>query len=303
MFAAINGTRIFFDVEGMGYVPDGPIMREKPVCFILHGGPGSDHTSYKPVLSPLTEFMQLIYVDNRGSGSSAQGPQSTYTMENNVEDLEALRQYLGLEKIVLHGHSYGGMVALTYAIKYPQHVKGLMLITTTPSFRFIEGAKRILAERGTPEMQEIAAVLWDGAFESAEQLQQFHELLAPMYAYTYNPNPSDKDRQKQIYAQMRLKRSVEALNEGFAGFLRNYDVIDQLSAIQIPTLVIGARHDWITPVEESFVIAENIPGSELVIFENSSHSVFKDDYDRYHSVASSFVQRRLLDKLDNLAAK
>jgi proline iminopeptidase len=302
MFASINGTRLFFDVEGMGFVPDGPVMREKPVCFILHGGPGSDHTSYKPALSPLTEFMQLIYVDNRGCGSSAHGPQSTYTMESNVDDIEALRQYLGLEKIVLHGHSYGGMVALTYAIKYPQHVKGLMLITTTPSFRFIEGAKRILAERGTPEMQEIAAVLWDGAFESAEQLQKFHELLAPMYAYTYNPNPSEKEKQKQIHAQMRLKRSVEALNEGFGGFLRNYDVIDKLSAIEVPTLVIGARHDWITPVEESFVIAENIPGSELVIFEKSSHSVFKDDYDRYHSVASSFVQRRLLGKQDNLAS-
>lgn len=59
MYAQINGTRIFFDVEGMGWVPDGPRLREKPVCFVLHGGPGGDHTGYKPGLSPLADYMQL----------------------------------------------------------------------------------------------------------------------------------------------------------------------------------------------------------------------------------------------------
>ena len=96
MYAQINGTRIFFDVEGMGWVPDGPTLRKKPTCFVLHGGPGGDHTGYKPALSPLSEIMQLVYIDNRGSGRSAVGPSESYSLENNVEDVEALREYLGL---------------------------------------------------------------------------------------------------------------------------------------------------------------------------------------------------------------
>jgi proline iminopeptidase len=188
------------------------------------------------------------------------------------------------------------MVALSYVVKYPQYVKGLLLVTTSPSFRFIEGAKRVLEEKGTPEQREIADVLWRGAFESDEQLQKFHDLLAPMYSTTYNPNPSEEDLQTKLNAQKRMKRSFEALNEGFGGFLLEYDVTDKLSMIQAPTLVIGARHDWITPVEESYVLGENIPDCEWVIFENSSHSVFKDDYDHFHSVAASFLQRRVLSQ-------
>jgi proline iminopeptidase len=295
MFAQINGTRIFFDVEGMGFVPDGPVMREKPVCFVLHGGPGGDHTVFKPSLTPLSELMQLVYIDNRGSGLSDRGPQSSYSLENNVEDLEALRKYLGLEQIVLLGHSYGGMVAMSYAVKYPQNIKGLVLITTSPSSSFIEGAKRIIEERGTPEQKEIATMLWAAVFETPEQLKRFYELMAPLYSFTYDPNPSEEEKQKRINSQLRQKRSIEALNEGFGGFLLEYDVIDRLSAITSPTLIIGARHDWITPVEESFVIAENIAGSELVIFEDSSHSVFKDDYDRFLSVTTSFAQRYFME--------
>ncbi len=108
-------------------------MVEKPVAFVIHGGPGSDHSYYKPWLSPLTDVMQLVYIDHRGQGRSARGPRETYTLENNVEDLEALRDYLGLDKIVLLGASYGGMVALSYAVRYPENVSHLLAISSENS--------------------------------------------------------------------------------------------------------------------------------------------------------------------------
>jgi proline iminopeptidase len=180
MFAKINGTRIFFDVEGMGYVPEGPSLKQKPVCFVLHGGPGGDHTGFKPTMSPLSEYMQLIYIDNRGSGQSDRGPQSTYTLENNIDDLEELRNYLGLDKVVLLGHSYGGMVAQSFAVKYPDSVQGLILITTSPSFEFIEKAMKIVSEIGTTEQQAMAQLVWDAAFESHEQLSWLHCMHIPI---------------------------------------------------------------------------------------------------------------------------
>ena len=70
MYAPIRGTRIYFDIEGAGLVPDGPVMREKPVAFIIHGGPGGDHSGFKPVMSPLSETAQLVYFDHRGQGRS-----------------------------------------------------------------------------------------------------------------------------------------------------------------------------------------------------------------------------------------
>ena len=293
MYALINGTRIFFDVEGMGWVPDGPTLRKKPTCFVLHGGPGGDHTGYKPGLSPLSEIMQLVYIDNRGSGRSALGPSESYSLENNVEDIEALREYLGLEKIVLHGHSYGGMVAQAYALRYPQNVAGLLLLTTSPSHEFIEKAKRIVEEKGTPEMKAIAKVLWEGAFSSKEELTLFYELMAPLYSTTHNPTPTEAERQIAQDARARANRSYQALNEGFGGFLRTFDLREQLPSIQAPTLVMGARHDWITPVEDSEEIAGLIPQSELVIFEQSSHSVVKDEYAHYISIVKDFVLRRI----------
>lgn len=291
MYANINDTRIFFDIEGMGCVPDGPIMRQKPICFILHGGPGGDHTSYKPALSPLADIMQLVYIDNRGSGLSARGPQSTYTLENNVADIEALRQYLGLDKIVLFAHSYGGKVAMTYATRYSQNLQGLLLLTTSPSYKYVEKAKQIVEERGTEEQKKMAKILWEGAFTSNEQLNDYYRIMGPLYSVSQAKNPVPKE--ESDHAQARANRSYEALNEGFKGFLRDFDIIDELPTITVPTLVMGGRHDWVTPVEASLKIAKSILDNELVIFEKSSHSVIKDEYDLFISTVKSFVKRKL----------
>ncbi|OHX44677.1 alpha/beta fold hydrolase [Cytobacillus oceanisediminis] len=295
MFASVNGIKLFFDIEGAGSVPEGPRMKEKPVCFVLHGGPGGDHTGFKPGLSPLAEHMQLVYIDNRGSGKSEKGPRSTYTLDNNVEDIEALRKHLGLEKIVLLGQSYGGMTAMEYARRYQEHLLGLILVVTAPSYKFIERAKEIVKERGTSEQQEMAQVLWDGSFVSNEQQYKYYEVMAPLYTYSYQDTPDAVEARKN--AQQRSNRSYEALNEGFAGFLREFDVTESLSSYKIPTLIIGGRHDWITPIEASILMNEQIPNSKLVIFENSSHSVLKDENDKFISTVNSFVNEELVNKV------
>ena len=119
MLARIRDTEIFFDVDGPGWVPEGSRLRERPTAFLIHGGPGADHARYKTQLSALAQKMQLVYFDHRGQGRSARGDSLKYILDENVEDLEALRHYLGLGPIVSIGASYGGTVAMAHAARYP----------------------------------------------------------------------------------------------------------------------------------------------------------------------------------------
>jgi len=282
MRARIRDTEIFFDIEGAALVPDGSRMAERPVAFLLHGGPGGDHSGFKPAYLPLAERMQLIYVDHRGQGRSARGPRESYTLDNNVEDLEALRQYLGLDKVVVIGVSYGGMVALAYASRYPESVSHLVAVVTSPSYRFLERAREILAERGTDEQRAMGDILWAGAFESEEQLKQYYAVMGPLYSLKHDPEKAAQNRERAI-------RSIDAINEGFGGFLRTYDVTNDLHKVTAPTLVIGGRHDWICPPELSEEIARLIPHADLRIFENSSHSVAADEHEALMDLIKGFV--------------
>lgn len=285
MYARIRDTILYFDVEGMGLVPDGDEMREQPVMFVIHGGPGSDHTGYKPVLSGLTDKAQLVYFDHRGQGRSARGDPETYTLENNVEDMEGLRAYLGLERMVVLGASYGGMVGLAYALRYPQRVSHLIVVATVSDYRFRERAQAILGERGTPEQQAIAEHLWAGTFVSDDHLREYFDVMGPLYARSYDP-AKGKERRK------RMILSHEAINVGFSGFLRTLNLTEQLHMITAPTLVIGARHDWICPPEFSELIARCIPGADLRIFERSGHSILQDEPQALLDVVRGFLTYR-----------
>jgi proline iminopeptidase len=280
--ARVRGTEIWFDVDGAGLAPDGPRMVEKPVAFVLHGGPGGDHSYYKPGLDPLTDKMQLVYIDHRGQGRSGRGERSTYTLENNVEDLEALRDYLGLDKIVLLGASYGGMVALTYAARYPQNVSHLIALVTAAHAGALERAKEILAERGTDEQKRVCEALWEGNFQTEEELFHYFDVMEPMYSYSWKPDMPKDGLERGIY-------SIDAINEGFSGFLRSYDVRDKLHNITCPTLVVGGRHDWICAPEFSEEIASLIPHADLRIFERSGHEVIYDEPNELFDVIRGFL--------------
>ncbi|MFN8593164.1 MAG: alpha/beta fold hydrolase [Thermomicrobiales bacterium] len=281
MRARVNGTEIYFDVEGAGLVPDGPRMKEKPVCFVLHGGPGMDHSYFKPYLSPLADDMQLIYVDHRNTGRSQRVPLETCTIEQMADDVEALRAYLGLGKVHVMGNSFGGFWALTYALRYPESLDKLVLITTSPSRDFYPAAQVEASRKGTPE--QIAAVpeLFEGKINSTEELSRWWETMAPLYYYRWD------DTYKEGSA--RGRSNGECASYMFREVIPNYDVRPRLGEIAAPTLVLGARHDWVTPYKESEIIAAGIPGSELVIFEESGHLPFVEEQERFTEVVRRFM--------------
>jgi proline iminopeptidase len=282
MRAKIRDTEIYFDVEGMGLVPDGRIMREKPVAFIIHGGPGGDHSSFKPVFSPLAERMQLVYFDHRGQGRSARGDPAKYTLDENVEDMEALRGHLGLGPIVSIGTSYGGMVALAHAARHPASVSHLITVVTAAHGGFIKRAREILAERGTPEQREVSEPVWQGAMMDRAQMQRFYAVMGPLYSRRYDPAAAALGHERTLH-------EPEPLNRAFGGFLRDFDLRPELGRITAPTLVIAGRHDWICPPEFSEEIARRVPRAELRIFENSSHSIRADEPQALLDAIAGFV--------------
>jgi len=131
MFAQVNGARLFFDVEGAGLVPDGPQMRAKPTLLLLHGGPGFDHTLYRPAFSALADIAQVIYLDHRGNGRSSRDDPAAWNLSQWEDDARAFCDVLGIEKPIVYGASFGGMVARSCVRDaIPEHPGKLILVST-----------------------------------------------------------------------------------------------------------------------------------------------------------------------------
>ena len=287
MQAHIRNTSIYFDIDGPGLVPDGPRMREHKPAFVIHGGPGGDHSDLKTAFRPLAESLQLVFFDHRGHGRSAKGDPALYHLDENVQDMEALRQHLGLGPIVSIGTSYGGMVAMAHAARYPQSVSHLVLIVTAAHAGFNARARQIVTERGTTEQQAVCGQLWAGELDNVEKLHHYYAVMGPLYSRKFDAEQAGVGRARGI-------ATPEALNRAFApgGFLQSFDLRPELRNITAPTLILAGQHDWICAPEFSREIHGLLPGSELHVFEDSSHSIRVDEPQRMLRVIGDFVGRK-----------
>jgi len=258
-------------------------MFERPTALLSHGGPGGDHTLYKAHFGELTRKMQLVYFDYRGNGRSARGSPDQYTLEQNVEDLEALRQYLGLERFVSIGASYGGCVAMAHAARYPNSISHLVLIATAANPSFPARAKQIVLERGTADQIGALDDLYESRLDTAEKVKRYFEVMASLYSRKYDPRVSAN------YALVTF--SPEPLNRAFGvnGFLKELDLRPSLRHITAPTLVIAGRHDFICAPEFSEEIHRLIPHSDMRIFEESAHSIGADEPQKLVDVIAGFL--------------
>jgi proline iminopeptidase len=284
MRARIRDTEIFFDIDGAVLVPDGPRMRERPTTFLIHGGPGSDHTGLKARYGRLADKMQLVYFDHRGQGRSAGGSPEKFTLDENVEDLEALRQYLGFGPIVTLGTSYGGAVAMAHAARYPKSVTHLILVATMAHAGYVKRAKEIVAKCGTTEQISLCEDLFAGRVDTAEKLQHFYKAMGSLYTRRDDPALSSIGLGRAILSPEALNRA-----HGPGGFLRSFDLRPELAAITAPTLILAGRHDWICAPEFSEEIHRLIPGSDLRIFEESSHSIGGDEPQNFVDAVAGFL--------------
>ncbi|WP_332646680.1 alpha/beta fold hydrolase [Lysinibacillus sp. 54212] len=283
MYATINGAKLYFDIDGAGYVADGPTMKRKPACILLHGGPGSDHSDFKPWFDELAQHMQLIYLDHRANGQSERVPVETCTFERLADDIEGLRQYLGLEKIYVLGHSFGGMVAQHYAIKYPQSVEKLLLICTAPSKEFYTDALAFVKDKATPTQWELIPKLFEGYIENDAELENWWNHNYELYFY-------EKDEKVMYESGNRPIGNLDICNYTFKHFMPHYDVRSELPALQVPTLIVSGRHDWITPVTQGEAMHKLIPNNEFIVFEKSGHMPFIEEQALFFEKLVAFVK-------------
>lgn len=295
MKATIRGTEIYFDVAGTQMAPEANnTLVEKPVLFLIHGGPGGNHTRFKFNSIDLQKYAQLIFIDQRGCGWSKKTKPSDYTLENNIEDIEALRKYLGFKKISILGVSYGGMVAQGYAIKYAKNLDKLILVVTAPSYHFMEESKNNLQKIGTKQQIEICdKFLWNGKFKNNRDTEEYFRVLDPLYFYK---KPKKRDIKTKYLTsnvgQLNIL-SYEVLNVGFHTFLRKFNFIPKLHKITCPTLILAGKNDWICSANQSKIIAKGIKGSILKIFPNCGHAIASDANKAYIKAVANFLKQKV----------
>lgn len=270
MFITVNGVKLEYEDGGRGV----PIVT-------LHGGPGmSSRAGDWQAFQPFTDEYRLISYDQRGNGNSE--GKEPYTHEQWVADLEAMRQQLGLGKMVLTGGSYGGHLALEYTIRHQEHLRGLILRDTAASNRYQDTAIRRAVESGLPMDMDVLHRLFGGRVASNQEFHDSFAMIQPLYNVNYDPEEGKK-------ALAQIPFHYETHNWAFSRNQPGFDIVHRLKEIRVPTLVIVGRHDWITPLEASEEIAREIPGARLVVFENSGHSPQKEERARFLQVVRDFL--------------
>jgi len=273
----VGDTRIFFEVIGTKLVPDGPAMRERPTMLLLHGGPGFDHSMLANIFAPLADDLQLVLIDHRGQGRSDGDDPAQWNLGRWVPDIPELCEALELEHPIILGQSFGGVVGLAVAARYPDLPSKLIVSSSLAKFR-PDRAFPMFERLGGPHVREVAERHFRELTD--ETAKEFLRVCLPVY----NPTPLPPE----ALTRSRLKLEVGNhffRNEGFT-----VDLFPELGNIRCPTLVLGGELDPITPVADSEDIAAAIPHSQLVIFEGAGHGVFRDKPAEALAVIREFVR-------------
>ena len=289
MHVLVNGVRLFFDVEGTKLVPDGPVMREKPTLLMLHGGPGSDHSIYRPAYSALADIAQIIYLDHRGNGRSEDGPRESWNLAQWGDDVHAFCDVLGIASPIVLGVSFGGMVVQAYATRHPEHPSKLVLISSQAAGGTHRARRVELFERfGGPEVGALARrrFLEVGGHPDQASLDEWRRLAFPLYTRTpRHPDVARRAVSRSEVLQWFTKPDGES---------HTFDMSGDLRRIRCPTLVLGGEDDPIHPVESQEEIAAALPAHlvQFERFENCRHAVIPDAPERAMAVIRSFIERQ-----------
>ena len=293
-FVDAHGVLIYYWEIGRG----APLM-------VVHGGPGASHDYFLPYLLPLARHNRLIFIDERGSGKSEKlDDVSQYTVENMVEDCEAVRQALGLGKISLLGHSYGGVVAQAYALKYQKNLSRLILGSTFASTRELNDAlAKMKAAMPSDDREKLDSLEKAGLFgkglpyERGRYPDEYAKLAWGIgyfpYLYQRHPNPNADPLTDNTSTAWDLYREMWGSHGEFIvdGNLKSVEYVDRLATIKVPTLIIAGDHDESDPVM-SKEMHDKIAGSKLVILPQSGHMTFVDQPNIFIKTVSDFVNEK-----------
>ncbi len=273
------GVRLFVDVQGPAFVPEGPRLAEKPTLLLLHGGPGYDHSGFKPAFGRLADVAQIVYYDHRGHGRSDRRPAAEWTLDTFADDVVRLCDALGIERPIVLGQSFGGFVAQRYLARHPGHPAKVVLSSTSPHMalerklamfeRLGGGAARASAERFwmTPDADTWATYLRDC-----------------MHLYNTQPAADADARARTVFNEAILFASA-------GGEQRTMNLLPGLAAVRCPVLVMAGALDPVCPLADSEDIYAALPAAhrELAVFAGSGHGAWRDEPDAAFARLRRFI--------------
>lgn len=283
MFVDLPRARIFFDVVGSKLAPAGPAMVEKPSFIVLHGGPGYDHSTLRPYFDRFADTHQVIYLDHRGNGRST-GELADLTLDRWADDIADFCTALGIVKPAVLGQSFGGMVAMHYAVRHPDGPAKLILSSTAARMRY-DVTLETFARLGGPEAVAVAQANWSNP--TSETFAAYERTCLPLY----NPDPAPDPPTPDARAAMdRAIRKREVTVHFFANELQHMDLRPSLGAIACPVLVVACGQDPITPVVCGEELAAAIGDkARLRMFPHCGHGSYRDDPDETERMLRAFL--------------
>jgi proline iminopeptidase len=273
VFIEINGAKLNIEVYGP---EDGPVL------IAHHGGGGIGSLAEpKATFGPLADMFRVVVFDARGCGLSEAVP--PYSHAQWAADVDGIREWIGAEQIVVTGGSYGGFIAMEYAIAYPDRVRAMILRDTSA-----DRVNLAIARENARNQTRVAVNwenfdrYWSGNIRDDADLKACWAELIPLYDFEYDPLESAERVEAGIYRH-------EAHNWCFQHNAPVYDLKPQLPALTCPTLVTVGRTDWVTPVSSAETIAALLPNAKLVVFEKSGHSPQFEEAELFQQTMRDFL--------------
>ena len=284
---SFRGYNIWYRVAGDREAPG------KLPLLCLHGGPGATHDYLEPLEAIAATGRRVILYDQLGNGKSDHpSDPSMWTVSLFVEELGAMRRALGLERVHILGQSWGGILAMEYALTQPAGLASLILADTLASMRqWNAEMNRLRAELPS----EVQATLLQHEAAGTTEDPAYQEAMMAFYGRhvcRLDPWPDCLNRTlERVLQSPEVYGTMWGASEfHVTGTLKDWDIENRLGEIRLPTLVLGGRYDEATPAMAERV-HRGIPGSEWVIFENSAHMPHLEETERYMQVLTKFLDR------------
>lgn len=281
-----RGHQIWFQVVGEDMPGRFPLLT-------LHGGPGAAHDCIEPLGELAAQGRRVIFYDQLGCGRSDKPHDpSLWMIELFLDELDAVRSELRLERIHLFGLSWGGMLAMEYALRRPPGLASLVLASAPASMqRWTAETGRLRRLLPATVQETLVRHEREGSTDSAEY-QQAMLVFYERHVCRRKPWPDPVRRSiDQLMANPEVYLTMNGPSEfHVTGTLRDWSVLERLGEIHVPTLVTCGRHDECTP-EMSTETAGAIPGAELAVFEESAHFAQAEEPERYRQVVGRFLER------------
>jgi proline-specific peptidase len=286
-FVSFRGYKTWYRIVGA----DEDIGKLPLIC--LHGGPGATHDYFKSLEAMSTTGRRVILYDQLGWGNSDHiNNPSMWTIELFVEELDVIRHTLGLESIHILGHSWGGMLAMEYALTRPVGLASLILADTTVSVsQWVAETSRLVSEL-PPKIQQTIKVHEAAGTTNSPEYQEACRAFSRRHAGGHiDPKPEWVKRAFEKLVDNEVYLTMWGPSEFCAtGTLKNWDITNRVGEIHVPTLIISGRYDEATPAITE-TIHRSISGSEKIIFENSAHFPHIEETERYLKVLDQFLNR------------